>query len=63
MGNICGSTIFFLWERGIQDGLFSFFFWKGRGIRNCWDTESTNFFSFVKGGMEMWGYETNLQSR
>jgi hypothetical protein len=42
---------------------FLFLFWKGRGIRNCWDMESNNFFSFVKGVMEIWGYETNLQSR
>ncbi len=50
MGNISGSTIFFLWERGIQDGLFFFFFWKGRGIRNCWDMESTNIFFFCERG-------------
>ncbi len=63
MGNICGSTIYFSLGEGHSRWPFLFLFWKGRGIRNCWDTESTNFFSFVKGGMEMWGYETNLQSR
>lgn len=50
MGNTCGSTIYFSLGEGHSRRPFLSVFWKGRGIRNCWNTESTIFFPLVKGG-------------
>ncbi len=53
MGNICGSTVSFPLGEGHSRRPFLFLFWKGRGIRNCWncwDMESNKFFFFCKRG-------------